>query len=62
MLELEREWGTGDMGTNQDTEDQDAGVQEDTPWVPNPPPLMTNHPPRITVSNTKIQLLEGVLG
>jgi hypothetical protein len=28
MLKLEREWGTGDMGTNQDTEDQDAGIQE----------------------------------
>ncbi len=62
MLELEREWGTGDMVTNQDTEDQDTGVQEDTHWELNPPPLMTNHPPRITVSNTRIQLLEGSLG
>ena len=62
MLELEREWGTGVMDTNQDTEDQDTGIQEETPWESNPPPLMTNHPPRITESNTRIQLLEGDLG
>ena len=34
---------------------------EDTTWEPNPLPLMVKHPPRITVSNTKIQLEEGIL-
>ncbi len=62
LPELEKVWGTGDMVMNQDTEDQDAGAQEDTPWEPNPSPLMANHPPRITASNTRIQLLEGSLG
>ena len=31
-------------------------------WEPNPSPLMVSHPPRITASNTKIQLIEGTLG
>jgi hypothetical protein len=35
---------------------------EDITWEPDPLPLMTNHPPRVTTSNTKIQLdREGAL-
>ncbi len=30
-------------------------------WEPDPKPLMTNHPPRVTDSNTRIVLLEGSL-
>ena len=34
---------------------------DDGTWEPNPPPLMVKHPPRITASNTKILLQEGIL-
>ncbi len=30
-------------------------------WEPDPKPLMTNHPPRVTDSNTRITLLESSL-
>ncbi len=30
-------------------------------WEPDPKPLMTNHPPRVTDSNTRITLSEGSL-
>ena len=30
-------------------------------WEPDPKPLMVNHPPRVTDSNTRIALLEGSL-
>ena len=44
-------------------EDPDRSTEssEDTTWEPNPLPLMVKHPPRITVSNTTIQLEEGIL-
>ena len=45
-----------------DAENRDTEIQEDTFWEPNPSPLMVSHPPRITASNTRIQLLEGSLG
>ena len=34
---------------------------EDIAWEPHPLPLTTKHPPRITASNTIIQLMEGAL-
>ena len=61
LLELEREWGTGDIGTDTDEEIREMETQDHILWEPNPPPLMTNHPPRITSSNTKIQLRKGTL-
>jgi hypothetical protein len=36
-------------------------TQDHITWEPNPPQLMVNHPQRITVSNAKIQLMEGDL-
>jgi hypothetical protein len=42
--------------------DRITDATEDTTWEPNPLPLMVKHPPRVTVSNTKIQLdREGAL-
>ncbi len=41
---------------------QDIEPKEDIAWEPDPLPLMVKHPPRITTSNTKIQLMEGALG
>jgi hypothetical protein len=35
--------------------DRNTNATEDTTWETNPVPLMTKHPPRVTVSNTKIQ-------
>ena len=35
--------------------------QEKVLWEPDPKPLMANHPPRVTDSNTRISLSEGVL-
>ncbi len=35
--------------------------QGKTTWEPDPKPLMANHPPRVTDSNTRIALLEGSL-
>jgi hypothetical protein len=59
-LELESEWDT--QGEYMETSDRSKDATEDTIWEPNPLPLMTNHPPRVTVSNTKIQLdREGAL-
>ncbi len=51
-LELENEWVTQET----DREDSDWGTDsdEDTTWEPNPLPLMTKHPPRVTASNTKM--------
>ena len=34
-LELEREWVTGDMGTDKDVENKETGIQEDTSWERN---------------------------
>ena len=59
-LELESEWGTQEVRM----EDSDRGTDanEDTTWEPDPLPLMVKHPPRVTVSNTKILLdREGIL-
>jgi len=41
--------------------DRRTDSSEETTWELNPLPLMVNHPPRITASNTKIQLEEGIL-
>ena len=35
--------------------------QEKVLWAPDPKPLMTNHPTRVTDSNTRISLSEGAL-
>jgi hypothetical protein len=61
LLEVEREWGTGDIDTDTIEEFKEMETQDHILWEPNPPPLMVNHPPRITESNTKIQLREGAL-
>ncbi len=61
LFELEREWGTGDIGADTVEEIREMENQDHILWEPNPLPLMTNHAPRITVSNTKIQLREGAL-
>ena len=47
------------MDTDLIETDREIEIQEDIVWKPKPPPLMTRHPPRITASNTKIQLMEG---
>jgi hypothetical protein len=59
-LELEIEWGTQEECM--EVSDRNKDATEDITWEPDPLPLMANHPPRVTVSNTKIQLdREGVL-
>jgi hypothetical protein len=35
--------------------------QEKVQWEPDPKPMMANHPPRVTDSNTRISLSEGAL-
>ena len=61
LIEMEREWGTRDLGNDIPMMEESEETRTDTTWEPNPPPLMTTHPPRITASNTKIQLTEGAL-
>jgi hypothetical protein len=59
-LELESEWGAQEECTESPVRNKDD--TEDITWEPDPLPLMTNHPPRVTASNTKIQLdREGAL-
>jgi hypothetical protein len=59
-MELESEWGTQKECTESPARNKDA--TEDITWEPDPLPLMANHPPRVTASNTKIQLdREGAL-
>ena len=59
-MELESEWGTQEECTESPVWNKDA--TEDITWEPDPLPLMANHPPRVTASNTKIQLdREGAL-
>ena len=59
-LELESEWGTQEARREDSYRNTDSS--EDTTWEPNPLPLMSKHPPRVTASNTKIQLdREGIL-
>ena len=59
-FELESEWGTQEV--HMKDLDQSIDSSEDTTWEPNPLPLMAKHPPRVTASNTKIQLdQEGIL-
>jgi hypothetical protein len=53
-MELESEWGTQEECTESPDRDKDA--TEDITWEPDPLPRMVNHPPRVTASNTKIQL------
>ena len=62
VLELEREWDTGNKDIDTAETVLETEIQEDIVWEPNPPTLMVSHPPRITASTTKIQLLEGSLG
>ena len=58
-MELEEEWGAQEP--QEETQDRQVESSEDGTWEPNPPPLMAKHPPRITASNTKILLQEGIL-
>jgi hypothetical protein len=59
-LELESEWGTQEARI--EDSDRSTDSSEDTTWEPNPLPLMVKHPPRVTVSNTKIHLdRDGIL-
>jgi hypothetical protein len=59
-MELESEWDTQEECTESPARNKDA--TEDITWEPDPLPLMVNHPPRVTDSNTKIQLdREGAL-
>ena len=58
-MELEEEWGTQEP--QKEARNRQTEPSEDGTWEPNPLPLMAKHPPRITVSNTKIQLQEGIL-
>ena len=37
LLELEREWGTGDVGTDTDEEIREMETQDHILWEPNPP-------------------------
>ena len=61
VLELENEKDTQDV--RMEDSDRNTNTTEDTTWEPNPLPLMAKHPPRVTASNTKIQLdREGALG
>ncbi len=53
-MELESEWDSQEEGTESPT--RNKVVTEDITWEPDPLPLMANHPPRVTSSNTKIQL------
>jgi hypothetical protein len=58
-LELEREWVT--QVPHMEVPNHITESSEDTTWKPNPLPLMTKHPPRITSSNTKKKLEDGIL-
>ena len=58
-MEVEGEWDTQEPHVEVPSRSSESG--EDTTWEPNPLPLMVKHPPRITVSNTTIQLEEGIL-
>ena len=59
-MELESEWDTQEECMESPVRNEDA--TEDITWEPDPLPLMANHPPRVTASNTKIQLdREGAL-
>ena len=46
----------GDIGLHSPETTGTVNANEDTTWEPNPLPLMVKHPPRVTASNTKIQL------
>jgi hypothetical protein len=59
IMELEDEWVAQEQQGM--TQDQQVESNDDGSWEPNPPPLMAKHPPRITASNTKILLQEGIL-
>ena len=59
IMELEDEWGAQEQ--QEMTQDQQVESNDNGSWEPNPLPLMANHPPRITASNTKILLQEGIL-
>ena len=59
IMELEDEWVTQEQ--QEMTQDQQMESNDDGSWEPDPPPLMAKHPPRITASNTKILLQEGIL-
>ena len=58
-LELESEWGQEE---HMESPVRNKDNTEDITWEPDPLPLMASHPPRVTASNTKIQLdREGAL-
>jgi hypothetical protein len=59
-MKLESEWGTQEEG--EEAQVWNTDVTEDIIWEPDPLPLMANHPPRVSASNTKIHLdREGAL-
>jgi hypothetical protein len=59
-MDLESELGTQEECMESSVRNKDA--TEDVTWEPDPLPLMSNHPPRVKASNTKIQLdREGAL-
>ena len=51
---MESEWVTQEECTESPVRNKDA--TENITWEPDPLPLMVNHPPRVTASNTRIQL------
>jgi hypothetical protein len=60
VMELESEWVTQEECMESPVRNKDA--TKNITWEPDPLPLMVNHPPRVTASNTKMQLdREGAL-
>ncbi len=59
---LEETWGRAQPNTRlPDDVSSRTTPQEEVLWEPDPKPLMGNHPPRVTDSNTRISLSEGAL-
>ncbi len=59
---LEETWGRAQPSARlPDDVSSKITPQEKVLWEPDPKPLMANHPPRVTDSNTRISLSEGVL-
>ncbi len=53
VMDLESEWGTQEECMESSVRYKDA--TEDITWEPDPLPMISNHSPRVTASNTKIQ-------
>jgi hypothetical protein len=57
---LEETWGrTQPSARLPDDVSSRIRPQEKVQWKPDPKPMMANHPPRVTDSNTRISLSEG---